>query len=360
MHMKNRVIISAAGSGKTTSIVDDALMRIDKKILILTYTIKNLNEIKKKFVRKKGVVPSHITIQSWFSFLLRDGARPYQNYLYDKNRIESIKFVEGKSTRGISKNKVRQYYFQNGKYIYTDKISQFVWECNKLSQNLVIQRLEKIYDVIYIDEVQDLAGYDLEILKLLLSSKSEIVLVGDNRQSTYATNNSSKNSQFKGEKILDFFRSLERKKKCSLKYRTECHRSNQVICSFADSLYPDMPKTVSKTTEKTEHDGLYYILSTDVDRYIEKFEPVILRYDRRTKVSSSSVYNFGEAKGLTFKRVLIMPTKAITEFLENGNLNMACESKAKFYVALTRAKYSVTFVLKKHIQNEFIEHYKFE
>ncbi|MBG9736888.1 hypothetical protein ABD86_21540 [Paenibacillus alvei] len=70
---------------------------------------------------------------------------------------------------------------------------------------------------------------------------------------------------------------------------------------------------------------------------------------------ASNVYNFAEAKDLTFNRVLIMPTKAITDFLDKGILNMACESKAKFYVALTRAKYSVTFVLKKHIQTKFFK-----
>ena len=44
----NRVIVSAAGSGKTTTVVQEAISKPHKKIAVLTYTINNLNEIRKK------------------------------------------------------------------------------------------------------------------------------------------------------------------------------------------------------------------------------------------------------------------------------------------------------------------------
>ncbi len=51
----------------------------------------------------------------------------------------------------------------------------------------MIKRISKIFPNIFIDEIQDLAGYDLDILKLLFKSESTILCVGDPRQITYLT-----------------------------------------------------------------------------------------------------------------------------------------------------------------------------
>ena len=78
----NKLIISAAGSGKTTIIVDKAL-ELDKseQILITTYT--NEEEIRKKILEKRKYIPSNITIQGWFSLLLQHGVKPYQGSMND-------------------------------------------------------------------------------------------------------------------------------------------------------------------------------------------------------------------------------------------------------------------------------------
>lgn len=46
--MVNRLIIAAAGSGKTTYLVKHAMQQLDS-VLITTYTIANELEIRKKF-----------------------------------------------------------------------------------------------------------------------------------------------------------------------------------------------------------------------------------------------------------------------------------------------------------------------
>jgi len=57
--------------------------------------------------------------------------------------------------------------------------------------------------------------------------------------------------------------------------------------------------------------------------------------------------NYGESKGSTFDRVLIYPTEDIVDYLRTGNLEyiQAFHTRAKLYVAVTRARYSVAFVL---------------
>ena len=53
--MSNKLIIAAAGSGKTTHLVNEALKVKDGKVLITTYTEANEKEIIKKFYKLNGL-----------------------------------------------------------------------------------------------------------------------------------------------------------------------------------------------------------------------------------------------------------------------------------------------------------------
>lgn len=55
--------------------------------------------------------------------------------------------------------------------------------------------------------------------------------------------------------------------------------------------------------------------------------------------------NLGESKGLTFDRVLIYPTAAMVKWVKNNNYPLKNSARAKLYVGLTRAKYSVAIVM---------------
>ena len=55
----NEVYIAAAGSGKTTHIVNLAISNPHLKVLITTYTIANTDEIKKKFYEMAKTEHSH-------------------------------------------------------------------------------------------------------------------------------------------------------------------------------------------------------------------------------------------------------------------------------------------------------------
>ena len=58
--------------------------------------------------------------------------------------------------------------------------------------------------ILYIDEVQDFVGYDLDIILLMFKSNIKVLLVGDTRQLTYQTHYSRKNRKYLGE-INSFF-----------------------------------------------------------------------------------------------------------------------------------------------------------
>lgn len=360
--------IAAAGSGKTTYLVTEALKQKTGKVLITTFTEANEQEIKRKIIEINRFVPPNIVVQTWFSFLLQHGVRPFQGCIFDK-RINGLILVSGQSGVKYTNNANKPVYFSEEKEfeghffssstkIYSDKLAKFVVRCNEKSSGAVVERLSKIFSHIFIDEVQDLAGYDLEFLKLMFSCRSELLLVGDPRQGTYSTNNASKNSQFRKSEIIYFFqdKSIEiDKDETSLIIN---HRCNQPICDLSNLLFPELVATKSGNDKITAHDGFFYVQEKDVLDYLKKYNPVQLR-DSRKKVITNEfrILNFGESKGLTCERVLIYPTKPIMDWFLNHNSELAPTSKSKLYVAITRAQASVAVVFD---YNEAQQYNKFQ
>lgn len=345
---KNKLIIAAAGSGKTTYLVREALKIKDKKVLVTTFTEANEEEIKKKFTHENGGVPSNVTVQTWFSFLIQHGIRPYQGGIIE-DRVNGLSLVSGQSKKFTKETDTEKYYFDQNHKIYSDKMSGFVLKCNEQNNGEVINRISRIYPNIFIDEVQDLAGYDLELLKLFFTSPSRIVLVGDPRQGTYSTNNSAKNKQYKKSQIVNFFDNNEIQKDLEVDSDslTTNYRSNQKICDFSNNIFPDHVATNSGQNNSTNHDGVFLVREEDADAYLDEYSCCVQLRDsikeERTKKKCGAI-NFGNSKGLSFDRVLIYPTKPIMDWIKDNNSELKPTSRCKFYVAVTRARYSVGIV----------------
>jgi DNA helicase-2/ATP-dependent DNA helicase PcrA len=342
----SKVILAAAGSRKTTSLVSMASGDPSRRTLVLTYTIENVATIRSYFVGRCGMVPQHITIQSWYSFLLQEGVRPYQNVIYPDKRIESIYFGDRELTFRPPKSKPSIYYMRGGNLIYKDHLAEFAHEANSLMNNAVIKRLEKMYEALYIDEIQDMSGYDWEIIASLMRSKIEVCCVGDPRQATYSTSNSLKNSMHKGGKCAQVFKGWAKKNLCIIDEWTDCYRSNQIICDHADKLFPTYTATTSKFFDTSDHDGIFKLRASETLAYFDRFKPMVLRYQKNSNTMNLPACNIGVCKGKTFNRILIFPTQPILKYLASGDLaGLAEKSKSSLYVAITRARYSVAYVV---------------
>lgn len=351
----NKLIVAAAGAGKTTFLVNEALKLKDERVLITTYTQANEAEIRKKIIEVNHCIPPNVTVQTWFSFLLQHGVRPFQGGLFEK-QITGLILVNSQSgLKGYTKFKqpiyfgeekeFERHYFSKEIKIYSDKISKFVFRCNIKSDGAVVERLCNIYSHIFIDEVQDLAGYDLELLKLLFKASSNTLLVGDPRQGTYSTNSSAKNKKFKKSAIINFFEDDSLGIESDTTSLTTNYRCNEAICNLSNKLFTDFPPTTSGNTDTTIHDGVFLVRPVDVSEYLETYLPVQLRENIKTEVNPNyRVMNFGESKGLSFDRVLIYPTNPILKWFADNNSELAETSRSKLYVALTRARYSVGII----------------
>ena len=363
--MNNKLIIAAAGSGKTTHLVQEAHKKSHKKILITTFTDNNASEIKQKFIALYGSVPSNVTVLPWVSFLLTHCVRPYQSCydmsLHDVNigfllvsEKSGAKYQSraGHTVYWKEEENFKKHYFNNNFQIYSDKISKFVIKNNERSNNAVFSRLKKIFDCVYIDEIQDMVGYDLEIIKLFLKEIEEVLLVGDPRQCTYSTHNAQKHTQYAEGNIENFIREkLGRRITCEIDTSTlnVSHRNFKEQCDFSSLLYPQYPVptpcSCAECRGLSANNGLFLVKSVDVKKYLLKTKAVQLRWDIRTQCHDTTpCFNMGESKGMTFEHTLIYLTVPMVKWLKDRTYELNFSSKAKFYVALTRAKYSVAIV----------------
>jgi DNA helicase-2/ATP-dependent DNA helicase PcrA len=356
-------MLSVAGSGKTTHLVRKALDSPNERILITTYTEANELEIKKKFLKINRFIPENVTIQTWFSFLLQHGVRPFQGKIFNE-RISGMLLVNSASgMRPSGNSKFRSaygeekdfklHYFSPSNKLYSDKLSKFVVRCNERSEGSVIGRIRRIFDRIFIDEVQDLAGNDLEILLLLLNSGIKVLLVGDPRQVTYLTHNERLHAKYSNGKIKEFL-GLKAKGKIFVDESTlgHSHRNNSLICAFSSLLYPHMAASKACScldcrAGVPEHCGIFLVKKKDIEAYRAEYAPIILKH----QLAVEPDLNFGKSKGLGFDRVMIFPTKPIIQYLIDGKLEKVKNGAtlpafdiAKFYVALTRARHSVAIV----------------
>ena len=338
--LSNRAVIAAAGSGKTEAIIEEALSLDSGRVLILTFTNENQRQILARLKTKSGIVPRFVSVMGWFSFLINEGARPYQSAMTGEvGRLGGLNFV-GRRSRFTRRDSLK-YFMDRNSDLYRDGVSDFVCRVNKNSEGRVIRRIESAYSAIFVDEFQDLVGYDLEFIDLLLQSSVPILLVGDPRQHTYSTNLGQKNKKYQGEGILDWLK--ERNAYCDVSVLCESHRCNQELCDFADDLFPSLPRTTSLNHDDEEHRGVFVVDRSEVEEYVKKWNPVILRRSRSNDTGGLPAINIGVAKGSTFERVLVFPSKTMLKYVRERDLS-SFKDKARLYVAVTRARHSVAFV----------------
>lgn len=353
MQLNNIVIMAAAGAGKTHDICKEVIENAkttNKKILITTYTNKGIESIEKEYKKQNnGVIDKNVVILSWFQFLLRELVKPYQSSILNKiNIINSIDFNHQYGYINFNSRGTPKHYMLTNN-ILSNTVSEFAIDSNIKSNNKVIQRLGEIYSHIYIDEIQDLAGEDIEILNLLFNSKIQIQCVGNVKQSTYTTYNAKKNKKITGIHLIDFFKELERKGIITLLFNNKTRRFGREICEFSNSICNDKNNRIeSDKIYKEENQGVYLLDKKDFENYFKIYKPTILKFDAKTKIDYDSL-NFGQCKGMTFDRVAIFPNKKYKEFLQNGT---SLDSPCKYYVSATRARYSIVFVVEKLFEND--------
>ena len=347
--------VAAAGAGKTKRLVDIAVKHAGR-VLLTTYTRQNTEEIMSR-IAVTGF-SENIRILPWYTFLLQQCIQPYQGCLTQK-RISGLHWVEGQSgiVRSSNGTVFRSHndtelesYLDSSWRVYSDKASKLAVKIDDETSGEMVSRLARAYSAILIDEVQDLVGYDLELLVRISKRVCKTVFAGDPRQKTYETHKDAKNKKYSDGRITDFFAKKSKWVKIDTTTLSTNYRSSSQICNLADELYPSMPKCKSGVEYCDHHLGVFFIKESNVESYLHEYHPMQLRENvRRAVPDLSPVMNFGEAKGRAFEHVLIYPTEPMSKWLVDHSAELKQQARARLYVAITRAQKSVAFVVSDKI-----------
>lgn len=347
----SRAILAVAGGRKTQTIVDECQSCPEgRRILVIGYTTASQDELTTR-IRAVGVHGRHVEVMGWFTFLLQHIVRPYLPLLYDGRKLSGLNFDgdPGRYAKGPGR------FLDADNRAYKLHLAKLAHDVSSASNGGAIDRLENIYDEIYIDEVQDLGGWDLDVVETLLKSKLTVTMVGDMRQALLSTNiRDPKNAKYRREGLFAWFQLMEQRELLEITQEPTTYRSNQVIATFSDSIFdPTLgyARTVSASRESHPHTGLFTVRESDAIEYAERHGSLCLRHNKAVaKHLDLPFVTFGVAKGRTVDHVLIYPTAKVRDFLTRG-VRLEGLAACALYIGVTRAKHSVAFVTDVQLPN---------
>ena len=188
--MNDTAVLAVAGAAKTQLIVDEVAKVGGRRTLVTTYTNGNTEELRGRIAAKLGGrLPPSCHVMPWQAFLYRHGVLPYQAmWSRVANQICGVfhaKKVEP-AIRFLRKDNPN-FFLTAGKLVRGERLGHLVVTIAESSSSAWVRRLERMYDSVYIDEFQDIAGYDLDVVESLFRSSMRTVVVGDPHQLTFKT-----------------------------------------------------------------------------------------------------------------------------------------------------------------------------
>lgn len=219
MSTTNEGILACAGAGKTFHLCDLATQSSNGSLLI-TYTNQGKKNILCQLQEMNfGVVPNRIVVKTWFEFLLQDIIKPYQStYLktvadgkFDTvNFFTTIDFSQTYGFRNYHKKGELDYYHAGAGRLRHNETVVLATQLLDMEGEAILKRLYQQFQTLYFDEVQDLAGSDIDLIRTLIDSQLSVVMVGDPKQYTYKTHEEKKkNINVTGTNISNFFQQLK-------------------------------------------------------------------------------------------------------------------------------------------------------
>lgn len=337
-----RLILAVAGSGKTRLIIES--LNLEERYLIVTYTINNFNTIKKRIISKFGFFPKNITVLKFFEFAYSFCTKPFLLFKYS---LKGIFFEKTPDYTNYFKISDKQRYLTKNNLIYHNRISKFL-EINETIP-LIIEKLEKFYDHLIIDEFQDLGGHDFNLIMQLSKANINLLYVGDFYQHTYSTSNDGKTNQ-KLYNCIDQYIELIKSHEIIVDTQTliDSHRCSPTVCKFiSDNL------SIQIESKRNDETVIHIVEGVqDIPHIIDNNSIVKLLYDDSSK-QPFFAKNWGECKGEDdYSHTCIILNKTTTQALKQNKLNdLAPSTKNKLYVAISRTKGDCFIVKHQQVKN---------
>lgn len=331
--INKRVLNAVAGSGKTSYIIDQLSIDTNRS-LIITYTTANQENLKQKVINKFGYLPPNIFIYGYFEFLLKFIIKPLcpfaiRNICYEIPNFRNPSAFTNDNSK-IYANRMAKYILEN--------LSDFK------------QRMDRYFDEVFIDEMQDLASDDFKWMLSLSDLKIPVTLVGDFFQSTFA-------SSRRGNHLKNLYKDFSVYKEViegegyifDTTTLINSYRCTSTVCNFIkEKIGIDIESANINSSE------IGIITNTeDINRILENNEIKKLFY-QNSKIFYLNGDNWGNSKGMTFKHVCIVLNDTTYKKYEKNELSeLAPQTLCKFYVACTRTSGDLWFIKEKDIPSNY-------
>ncbi|MCX2696158.1 AAA family ATPase [Ochrobactrum chromiisoli] len=332
--MDKSVIFAVAGAGKTSHLVNQ--LDAEKRFLIITYTEANYENLRRRVLLQFGYMPPNIKIYTYFSFL---HSFCYKPFLRAEKQTKGITFKLPAPFPRYALADDRRF-ISPSRRVYSNRLAKFI-EQSKLMGD-VIARVEKYFDVLFVDEVQDFSGHDFNFLIAISKAQLRITFVGDFFQHTFDT---SLDGNVNSNLHSDYTSYKARFKNANLNVDTESliksYRCSKSVCDF-------ITDKIGISIES--HDGRETVVSyqddaDEVTRIFKDTDTVKLFLKEHHKYDCHS-HNWGASKGIDrYQDVCVVLNPANVRAWQAGDFrNINAQTRNKLYVACSRARGSLTFV----------------
>ena len=340
--MDKRVVFAVAGSGKTSSIIDR--VNEDSRCLIITYTDNNTRHLKNRIIQKHGKIPEGVRVYSYFTFLYSFCYRPLCGYEIITKGI-NFNYPLPQYAQRTRKN-TRQHYIDNNDRLFSSRMAKFLIEFGHTQE--VMQRIEKFFDLVCVDEVQDFAANDFNFICKLANTNIEMQLVGDFYQHTFDTSRDG-NTQNGLHNCFDKYckKLANAGFSIDLESLSHSHRCSPAVCSFVE-------ERLGIEIQSHREDEVEVHLVVD-DQEIEKIysdDSIVKLFYQKSDSYPGNVENWGNTKGLDhYHNVCVALNPTTLKAFESGKLSeLPPNTKNKLYVACTRAKGDLYFIPEKSLK----------
>ena len=337
--MDKTLILAVAGAGKTTEIINN--IKKDDKTLIITYTENNYNILKNNIIKKFKGIPDNIKIYTYFTFLYRFCFLPLKKGF----KVKGLDF-NSNPNKYIKAKDINYYYNRVIKKMYHNRLAKI---CSDYFIDDIIKRIEKYFNYIYIDEIQDFASHDFNLLLNLIKANCNILLVGDFYQHTFDTSrdgNVNSNLYNDYDNYINKIKNSDSNMKVDTVNFLKSKRCSKQVCEFITEYLK------IKIESYNNHDSI--IREIDDENTIEKIANddniVKLFYQNSKKYDMKNKDNWGNSKGNTYINTCVVLNKNSYEKYKKHKLNeLPSSTKNKLYVALSRATNDVYIINEKYL-----------
>lgn len=330
--MDKSIILSVAGSGKTYFLVEKT--NLHQRFLLITYTNSGVESLRDEIVSKYGYIPNNIRVLNFFSFLYTFCYKPY---LSDKYNAKGI-------TWQLPMSMYDNGFVNKFKYLYGNRLSKLV---NTECIEDVKKRIEKYFDFVFVDEIQDFASSDFNFIINVAEGHYNVNFVGDFHQHTFDTSrdkNINKNLYKNEVNFLKYFeqKGFNKNTKSLIKSR----RCSKNVCDFIRN------KLGVNIESLNEFDTEIKLLENEneIKEVVLNNQIVKLFLTRHYNYRCNS-NNWGNCKGLTFENVcVVINNEILSQFYNDKFIFKSNITKNKFYVACSRTKGKLYFVSDKKMK----------